>query len=145
MVKWKDGVNITDFEISTKLARIEASYLAIGFSNDNSMGNDGVVMCKYNLNADVYVQHYYNEGKKSFLLSENEPSVGLFDSKISLSQNHLICSFKRIKLAENFNDKYSDLNKMHYLLVAKGKIDQNSKINKFLTQSYFEGKFFKKM
>lgn len=95
------------------------SWLAIGFSKDKQMGDDGVVACKSNGRVD----HYYNTNEyRPRMLVQSEPSIGIFDSKVQLNDNIFSCSFKR-KIKNDSVLNYFDLNTAYYVLSASGPYD----------------------
>ena len=61
------------------------------------MGDDTVVMCKYNSNGNSLIQHYYNVGKKSEVLANSNPTIGISQPSVSLQDGFISCSFKRQK------------------------------------------------
>lgn len=80
-------------------------------------------MCIYKKDGSNLVQHYFNPFLGvSEVLKEDEPTVGLKNSKISFAQGFLTCSFSRAKIVAGINN-YFDLNKNFYLLLAKGPLD----------------------
>ena len=103
-------------------------YLAIGFSYNRKMGEDCVVMCKYNQDGRSSVEHYYNPRKEkiSEVLNPNNRSIGLSLSTIKMDDNFLTCSFTRLKSIKNVREYY-DLNNLYYLLLVKGYLDPDSK------------------
>ena len=107
------------------------------------MGDDTVVMCKYNSNGNSLIQHYYNVGKKSEVLANSNPTVGISQPSVSLQDGFLSCSFKRQK-KNSISSRYFDLNNPYYLMLARGLLDGNSiklvffLINIFISRVYFK-------
>ena len=109
-----------DFVISAKITEIpsDVSWVAIGFSKDNQMGDDDVVLCKNSPN-EKSISHYYNTDKiEPRLLDLNNVTIGLSKSSIDLKNGFLICSFTREKQFHIKN--YFNLNKSFFILAAYG-------------------------
>lgn len=85
-----------------------------------------MVMCFNEKNINNNIQTFYNYDSYSDFLDINQPSLGLSNQEISEENNYLICSFKRKKLIDFKN--YFNLEKPHYLLIAKGETTLDSKV-----------------
>jgi hypothetical protein len=126
IMKWVDmgTKNQTQFEMWGRAGgsvSVNAMWLAIGFSKDNKMGDDCVVLCKHN-SKDKYaaVQHYYNRYKSTpEILDANDTTVGLTDAGVAVNGNFLMCSFARQK-QHNDVANYFDLSKKFFILAAYG-------------------------
>ncbi|CAF1037294.1 unnamed protein product [Brachionus calyciflorus] len=136
LIKWKDNKDSTDFVMKTR-ALVSNFYYAIGFSYDRKMGDDCVVMCKYASTSSSTIEHYFNPHKEktSEVLDSKNRSIGLSNLNITLSNDFLVCAFKRQKTAQD-NPKYYDLNKMYYLLIAKGYLDPDNEPNDHKKNKY---------
>ncbi|CAF0910187.1 unnamed protein product [Brachionus calyciflorus] len=118
LVKWKENGDSTDFVIGT-IVQPSNFYLAVGFSDDKKMGNDSVVMCFNKRIGRNDIQHFFNSDSYSSVLKKDDPDIGLSEKKILQEDNFLSCSFRRKKFAESEN-KYFDLRKKAFLIMAKG-------------------------
>jgi hypothetical protein len=73
----------------------------------------------------------HNSGKKRpQLLMEDNPSVGLFNDKISYLNQTVRCEFDRFKSAPNVKN-YFDLTNSYYLLFAKGAVSESNSVSNF--------------
>ncbi|RNA13343.1 ferric-chelate reductase 1 [Brachionus plicatilis] len=149
IVKWQDNGTYSHFVMQARPMQ-SSFYLAIGFSYDRKMGEDCVVMCKYSTSGRSSIEHYYNPRKEktSEVLDPDNRSIGLTQSSVTIDDNFLTCSFKRLKSIENERD-YFDLNEMYYLLMVKGYLDPdnepiNHKKNKFASSKEINFNFITK-
>lgn len=130
IAKWKSIGDQVEFMIATKLDATKTKsdmWLAIGFSKDQLMGEDCVILGKFYANDSRphSVEHYYNEGKSTpTFLDANKPKIGLSDDSFSRENHYAVFSFKRAKAMSKIIDmpKYFDLNEKFYLLIAFGKL-----------------------
>ncbi len=113
----------------------DAAWIAIGFSNDQAMGNDDVIICKKSATMGDSVEHFFNSGRFTpSLLDFSEPSIGITNARVLLNEGFLICSFNREKTNAR-SPNYFDLNKSFYVLSAQGSLGSNGGIMLFLMQN----------
>ncbi len=99
------------------------SYVAVGFSYDQLMGNDSVSMCRFSHSTVQYnVETYLNrEGKFSDVLLFLNRSVGIVDFVVSLDQSLLVCDFIRYNRLPNLPNFFDLAARPYYILLASGK------------------------
>ena len=107
--------------------------LFLGFSYDNLMGDDNVVLCT----SSGLIQHRYNTPEKNLpvYIDDRYPGIGLNSNATVMKENGwLKCSFTRhISLPSIQN--YFDLNKNYIILAASGEYDE--KTSKFFLNKIF--------
>ena len=75
-----------------------------------------MVICK-NIGGSTSVQHYYNSGYTSALISTASPALGLSNTSVNVNQGTFTCTFTRDN--SNSNSRYFNLNNNSpYVLVA---------------------------
>lgn len=85
------------------------------------MGNDNSIICK----SSGDVGHYYNPVHETpYLLSSENPTIGLNDNSVTLNNSIITCKFKRLKRDETI-ENYFDLNETYYILAALGTLKQD--------------------
>ncbi|CAF0731342.1 unnamed protein product [Brachionus calyciflorus] len=121
-ISWTSDSKQIYFEFTTKVSDSNNVWSAFGFSQDTSMGNDDVCLCKI-LNGKATIEHYVNLGKQApTLLDQNQPSLGFSNMSASISDGLLKCTFSRLITYPKVAN-YFDLNNGHYVLTAKGVVD----------------------
>lgn len=91
-------------------------------------------MCK-NYNNILSVEHFYNSPIKGSpsLMDRANPSLGFSNIKASMSNNQLICSFRRAK-SVNFTN-YFDVSQQFHILIASGSILSGNLLYHFVRQA----------
>ena len=81
-------------------------------------------MCSSYTNS---VEHYYNDGYRSILISKSNPSIGISNAQVDVVGDTMNCSYTR---QNSFNNKlYFDTNKYYgYIVIAYGKGNMNKSI-----------------
>jgi len=124
--KWSNLNSTTHrFIIAYKLDSLvprDSAWIAIGFSNDQAMGDDDVIICKKSSTMGDSVEHFFNSGRFTpSLLDFSEPSIGITNARVLLNEGFLICSFNREKTSAR-SSNYFDLNKSYFVLAAQGSL-----------------------
>lgn len=81
------------------------------------------------ISSDNYfgVLHYYSESRNLELLAQDDPMIGLSNTKIFIDNALMKCVFRRNNSMNN--NKYYDVSKnLAFFIVAIGDSDQTSKI-----------------
>ena len=91
-------------------------------------GDDDVAVCKI-FNGVGSVEHYYNEGKTTLLISNDNPTIGFSNISVSYHNDILKCSFVREKSMKDVNNYFDILATKYYILVANGELDEDGKLN----------------
>ncbi|XP_043941545.1 putative ferric-chelate reductase 1 isoform X2 [Protopterus annectens] len=113
--------------VDTDGLRIEISgpstgYMAVGFSDDQKMGNDDIYICLYQ-NGNIIVQHAYSTGR-------SDPTVltlSNVDNIVTSFNNGIIkCSFITRNQISTQQRAFTD---MYYVFLAKGPVE-SGKIGK---------------
>ncbi|XP_070562707.1 ferric-chelate reductase 1-like isoform X2 [Ptychodera flava] len=119
LITWQeDGDNII-FQLLGKMEVTGNEYVAIGFSNDQSMGDDDVWGCVNN-GGPIVLAHSYNTGKSNAAetLDGSSDAIGSFVDSVVQCQFTLektLSAKRRKRATEDF-----DLNDQYYLLIARG-------------------------
>ena len=83
------------------------------------------------------IETWYNQGYSPYVLDPNTKSIGLTKIKVSYANGILACTLSREISMANL-DKFLDLNKLRYLIIAKGPVDGKLKLNKnFMQKSIY--------
>jgi len=108
---WKKVSSGYEWELSS--ANRAGSYVAVGFSSDNKMGDDLVMACAGNSKAELY----WNAGKRKpdFL----DTKEGILDYSLKREDNTLYCKIKTAE-AISAGSHSVDLSQDHNLLLAGG-------------------------
>jgi hypothetical protein len=118
---WTEFPKQTLFEYSVKTGNARAVnnyYVAIGFSDDQEMGNDDVVCCKLTNNVGE-VEHLYNKDKSTPVwLSPTNAAIGITEAKVTADNGDLKCTFKREKSVAGVVDYFDLSAKTYYLLTG---------------------------
>ncbi|CAJ0592751.1 unnamed protein product [Cylicocyclus nassatus] len=99
------------------------TYMAIGFSDDNSMGNDAVTQCNFYPNSQPSAHFSYNVGKSNQPLSESEQQVdergNLILALAQKGESGMYCSFRQ--RGGNGNIRHvPNLNNSYYIFLVRG-------------------------
>jgi hypothetical protein len=68
------------------------------------------------------IETWDNQGYTPSVLDPNSKSIGLTKTKVFYANGILSCILSREISIPNL-DKFLDLNKLHYLIIAKGPVD----------------------
>ena len=98
-------------------------FQAFGFSIDQRMGEDNVVVCKISAGV-MTVEHMFNpNGRDSpVYLDSSQKSIGISTPSISLENGVLTCKFTREKFLSNVENYYDLTKETYFLLVVKGSV-----------------------
>ena len=136
LAKWK-GISEEQYEINLSgLVETTNTYLAVGLSLDNMMGNDSVVTC---LGTSGTIETYWNTVYNSVPVNTTTPSI--FNSTLKIEDGIMNCSFIiNSKFSTNItNLKIStevDLNTVeYYILLATGPVNSSNLIEKHTEKS----------
>ncbi|KAJ8010430.1 hypothetical protein DPEC_G00074990 [Dallia pectoralis] len=81
--------------VQVEMAGISNGYIAIGFSDDQTMGNDDIYICGLGSNGQLQIQHAYSTGRSSPSIL----SLGQVSNVITSLNNGVIsCSFTTLNL-----------------------------------------------
>ncbi|CAD5208471.1 unnamed protein product [Bursaphelenchus xylophilus] len=113
------------FEVSAKKTKPEDNYVAIGFSDDDSMGNEKVISC-YKLFGEAVARNSFNNGRQHTMApNEYVHSVALI--QFTEDDDHLYCSFEQ-PITSLREDEYTPkLNGTYNLLMATGPVNSEVK------------------
>ncbi len=143
------GVSEEEYGFELLSIGADFQYVALGTSDDGSMGDDNVVICR-----DVpsnQVQAYYNVDTTNGPVLLSDPSYGITDPSTQRDGDSLYCSFTRpanmsvlippedtLTLDQNLNDL------PYYILLAQGELDgdgnplQHSTSDRYATEEPIE-------
>jgi hypothetical protein len=133
-LKWLNNGTYTQFNFSSSNAPASNNYyIAFAFSNDQQMGDDGVCSCVLlGSSSGGAVWQMYNPGHVTpGLLDSGNPSVGLINMAVASSNGVFTCSFMRANQNSTLAN-YFPLNKLYYLLLAKGYVSGRNSISKIV-------------
>ncbi|KAI0221795.1 putative ferric-chelate reductase 1 [Lamellibrachia satsuma] len=125
IVTWHIRGDKVEFE----LAAATTGWVAVGFSSDKKMGHDDVIECVWNgtrkllHQSPVEVRLSQNGGGKSNQMLENR-YAGLTHMVGTVSQHRVRCKFMRDRYIPGYKNLVN-LDDDHYILLAKGKVDNN--------------------
>ncbi|KAL5007508.1 hypothetical protein ScPMuIL_016314 [Solemya velum] len=136
MITWVDQPDNVDFTVTSSSARDHSSWIAIGFSSDLKMGDDGVVECTADMNGTVNVLQSYNLADPKHNQRFQTPSYGLSDITGSVVDGVIHCGFSRLKTfptpgvrsrraIDVLPKYYVDLTKDWYILFADGHLNND--------------------
>ncbi|XP_018428077.1 PREDICTED: putative ferric-chelate reductase 1 [Nanorana parkeri] len=100
-------------------------YVAIGFSDDTSMGNDDIYICTQNSSGSILVQHGYNTGKVAPLTNLTNTAGSIV---ASYTNGILKCSF--ITQSAISTQQRSSTNTNYYVFLVRGPLDTSGQILK---------------
>ena len=127
-LSWKDLGDSIQFSYRTIALATDNVWTGIGFSKDNLMGNDDMIICKISNNTKRVERHFSLGKFRPPLLDTDRPDIGLTETNVFMYGPEMTCDFTRLKSMEMVANYY-DARKSHYLLFAKGLTDNNGKLN----------------
>lgn len=132
-LSWTVKTNTVDFVYTMSNVEYKTNfYAAFAFSKDNYMGDDDVNVCIYSEKVKD-VHHYCNDGKVSSLMVQSMPRYGIENASVSFANKVFTCKFSRkIKMV---NEKYFDLSKPYYILLAHGPATSSGSIRKHIIKT----------
>jgi len=98
-----------------------SGWVAVGFSKDQSMGDDSVIDCIRNTDGSFTVQSSYNYDGYNVVVTPS--NTGIQNSESSFVNGVLTCVVDRSVVVGN--DHVFDLNTPYYLLLAAGPVDSH--------------------
>lgn len=125
-LSWTDLGDSIQFSYRTIALATDNVWIGIGFSKDNLMGNDDMVICKISNNTKTVERHFSLGKFRPPLLDPERPKIGLTKTNVFMYGPEMTCEFTRLKSMEMYTNYY-DIRKSHYLLFAKGLTDKNGK------------------
>lgn len=131
-VYWSNNGSATTYSLSSANGNSPNQWIGMGFSFDQMMGDDSVVICKYVCNNGVCkgsAESRYNNGKFNELADPQNPSAGLSNVRVQLANGRLTCSFIRQNNIASLQKYFNvGLTQSWYLLNARGPTDQNGNV-----------------
>lgn len=125
LAKWRpsDDSHFTDFVVSAKRVDTENQYVATGFSLDDKMNDDLVVMCKQFKDGSFSIQNYFNQYFRTTLLNKQNPSHGLTNLVATSHNGRLSCTFRIVNQQPKSLAPFSlTSNNTLYLFLAQGEV-----------------------
>ncbi|XP_064605792.1 putative ferric-chelate reductase 1 homolog [Liolophura sinensis] len=121
LVSWRNSTeheNGVEFEIAAPTGRSTNTWIAIGFSEDNKMGDDKVVECvSFRNDINVYTSYNTIDPRLDNVRNESpHPDDGVHQGNSSLVDGIMKCSF--VVVTQDFS--YFNLDEPFYLLFASG-------------------------
>ncbi|XP_056105185.1 putative ferric-chelate reductase 1 [Rhinichthys klamathensis goyatoka] len=108
-------------EMTIEMFGLADGYVAIGFSDDQNMGNDDVYICSKNSSGLLQVQHAYSTGKET----PNILSLGnVTNIKTALTNGNINCSFTSRNAISTGSRATST--SQYYLMIASGPSSQGN-------------------
>uniref|UniRef100_A0A8C2ACY6 Wu:fj05g07 n=1 Tax=Cyprinus carpio TaxID=7962 RepID=A0A8C2ACY6_CYPCA len=107
-----------------------SGYLAIGFSDDQEMGNDDIYICGKDSSGNLQVQHAFSTGKTAPTIL---PLVNVTDIKKALTNGNINCSFTS-RNAISMGSRAMSTSE-YYLMIAAGPSSSQGNIQ-FHTNDY---------
>jgi hypothetical protein len=104
-----------------------STWVAVGFSDDQHMGDDCVIACSINSSGAVAVKHWYNNGFNCQPV--NDPTQGITEPSASVISGAIYCQFKQ-QMSLSLPSKTCDLRNAFYLLLGYGPADGTGVIMK---------------
>lgn len=93
-------------------------WFAVGFSDDTTMGDDGVFECLYQESAGaVDLRQSYNRGKSNRVVSD---SSGTSEVKTSFKEGVIYCGWKQASTLKILSKTLDLLDKEYHLMLARG-------------------------
>ncbi|XP_077101171.1 putative ferric-chelate reductase 1 [Siphateles boraxobius] len=103
------------YEMTIEMFGQADGYVAIGFSDDQRMGNDDIYICGKNSNGILQVQHAYSTGRQT----PNILSLGnVTNIKTALTNGNINCSFTSRNAISTGSRATSTIE--YYLMIASG-------------------------
>ncbi|VDP25049.1 unnamed protein product [Soboliphyme baturini] len=130
ILTFKPEQDYVDFEASTvELAQgpLDSKYIAVGFSDDQEMGDDSVTYCQYQAHDNsVSVALGFNLGHAVNVPIGNEDTVSLLEGGVINST--LVCRFRQ-KIIPTKKSKYiRPLNESYFLFLTTGPVMPDGKL-----------------
>lgn len=117
------------FELYGNVSDPTINYLAVGLSENGKMGEDSVVLCS-TFNNEDHVDQYWTRGFPKSAKILDEPSLGILESTVAITDGAFYCSFVR-EAVTDIPNPYSeaittfDLKaNLYHLQVAAGPFDE---------------------
>ncbi|RNA02804.1 ferric-chelate reductase 1 isoform X1 [Brachionus plicatilis] len=133
---WKDLGDSIKFTYRTIALTNDDVWMGLGFSKDNQMGNDDMVICK-SFNNTKTVDRHFSLGKfRPPLLNPEKPQLGLLDTSVFMYGPEMTCEFTRLKSMDTVPNYY-DSSENHHLLFAKGLTDRKGNESETILGSLF--------
>nr|XP_033773117.1 putative ferric-chelate reductase 1 isoform X1 [Geotrypetes seraphini] len=104
-----------------EMSAISNGYVAIGFSDDQIMGNDDIYICGRNATGQVEIQHAYSVGQT---VPSVKPLVNAENAMVSYINGVINCSFLT---RNNISLQARDASNQYYIFLAYGPV-QNGQI-----------------
>ncbi|CAF0967624.1 unnamed protein product [Brachionus calyciflorus] len=125
-VTWKNTGEKTYFKVTANLKEFNYHdcWISIGINRSPLMNGANSVVCRMNNNV-TWTRHYLNNGRSPSLLDENEPSLGLSDTCVSVIKDNITCQFIRKNQVDDKMESYFKINETneYYLIYAAGEGD----------------------
>ena len=138
-LSWTVKADVVDFEFTLSNVAYKTNfYSAFAFSKDNYMGNDDVNVCIFSDKVKD-VHHYCNEGKVSSIMVQAMPTYGYSNSRVSFANKLFTCKFSR--KTSLISEKYFDLSKPYFILLAHGPTTASGSIRKHIIKTASGQKF----
>lgn len=99
-------------------------WFAIAFSNDRSMGDDGVFECILETTGSVSLRQSYNNGKTNKVVIDGK---GTSNVVTRMNDDQIYCSWSQLSPLVMKESTFNILNTPYYLLLAKGPFSSGSK------------------
>ena len=126
VVSWENLGTKTVFNVSSPLGNSGVSpsnaWLGIGIGDvGHEMEDISPVICRNGPNVNS-LSHNRNTADNTARLDNNNPLLGLSDTRVTVSGNNLVCSFARANTITPANSKYIPItaNGEYYIVVAYG-------------------------
>lgn len=104
--------------VNYELTGLSYAWIGVVFTEDQTLGDDNLVVCSRDTNEKLSIDHYYRKKDDSKLI-KLEPEDYLRKKFISFNQaGYIYCRFSRAKTTEN--SYVTDLAKPHYVYIERG-------------------------
>ncbi len=80
-------------KLNIKIAAATTGWVAVGFSDDQKMGDDHVLMCMQTGKASAKFEHRYNKGRENIIAEET--NYGITVKEINYSDGKVSCRLER--------------------------------------------------
>ncbi|ELU18433.1 hypothetical protein CAPTEDRAFT_89411 [Capitella teleta] len=100
-----------------------SDWVAIGFSSDDRMGGDDIVICK-RMHGGGHVGHYFSQG---YMPPIERSNGAISDTQVRYEDGRITCRFSRA-LKVNIDNTYVDFNNDWYQLYAWGPVSDGGAI-----------------
>lgn len=119
-VTWNVNFEDTEFYMTANLsdlADIENCWLSIGINNRHGMYGANAVVCRKSPD-ETWVKHYLNGFSDSSIFDENDPTLGLSQTKVEINGDNLTCKFTRKNLLNHKNYFEINYTSSYYIIHA---------------------------